>query len=170
MYVSETSTGVARIYRMNWFERAFPIMFLAGSLVFLIGFWHGQITGERDPDLLELTIPIAFLLGGGLLAARGFMNFIALSGSAIELRTIFDRKVLPFDKIGGRRKYLVLGGEDSPSVWHLKVEPNDDRLPILDFEESYYKLDDAFRQWFNALPDLDALDKTRPKTSNFGLV
>ena len=24
--------------------------------------------------------------------------------------------------------------------------------------------------WFNALPDLDEIDKTRPKSSNFGLV
>jgi hypothetical protein len=52
----------------------------------------------------------------------------------------------------------------------LKLEPNDDRIPTLEFEETYYTLDDHFFAWFNALPDLDALDKTTPEKSNFGLV
>jgi hypothetical protein len=55
------------------------------------------------------------------------------------------------------------------SVWHLVLEPNDDRCVKLNIEE-LYRFDDFFYKWFNELPDLDELDKARPKTSNFGLV
>ncbi|MGB8261730.1 MAG: hypothetical protein WCE75_15315 [Terracidiphilus sp.] len=53
-------------------------------------------------------------------------------------------------------------------MWYLKLEPNDDRFRTIEFEESYYRLDEVFYEWFRALPDLDALDKSRPKSSNFG--
>ena len=86
------------------------------------------------------------------------------------MQTIFERRTLPLDKIRGRRRYLDGGGDESPSIWHLKLEPNDDQFPALEFEERYYKLDDHFFAWFNTLSDLDALEKTRPRTSNFGLV
>jgi hypothetical protein len=39
----------------------------------------------------------------------------------------------------------------------------------MDFEKSF-TFDDSFYAWFNALPDLDADDKTVRKDSNFGLV
>ena len=41
-------------------------------------------------------------------------------------------------------------------------------LPI-EFE-SIYSFDKTFYEWFNKLPDLDALDKVNHKNSNFGLV
>ena len=82
---------------------------------------------------------------------------------------ISGKRVLPLAKISGRRRYLDRGGEDSPSVWHLVFESNDDRFSKLDIEE-LYRFDDFFYKWFNALADLDELDKTRPKPSNFGLV
>jgi hypothetical protein len=61
------------------------------------------------------------------------------------------------------------GDTNSPDVWHLVLESDDDRYPRIDLEE-LYRFDEPFYRWFNALPDLDEIDKTRPKTSNFGLV
>jgi hypothetical protein len=168
--VEQYPTGAIRTYRMRSSHRAFCIVLLAVGAFFLAAFWGGAISGTREATFLELLFPIGFLLLGGYLTARAFKNVITLSQTGIELRTLFDRSALPFDKIGGRRRYLDRGGEDTPSIWHLKLEPNDDRFPSVDFEETYYQLDDSFYAWFRALPDLDALDKVRPKTSNFGLV
>ncbi len=166
----ETSGQIARIYRMKSSQRAVGVIFLVVGGFFLFAFWGGAISGERDTTLLELLFPVAFLLFAGFLTACAFRNFIALTESAIELQSLFARKMLPFDKIRGRRRYLDRGDENSPAVWHLKLEPNDDRFPILDIGETSYRLDGSFYSWFNALPDLNALDKLRPKNSNFGLV
>ncbi|MFZ0303284.1 MAG: hypothetical protein WAL75_11375 [Terracidiphilus sp.] len=57
-----------------------------------------------------------------------------------------------------------------PRNWHLKVESDDDRYVSLDFQENAFRFDSAFFDWFKSLPDLDELDKTGPKTSDFGLV
>ena len=59
--------------------------------------------------------------------------------------------------------------EDGSTVF-LKLEPNDDRLPTLEFQKNYYNFDDRFFRWFNELPDLDVEDKKKHMTSNFGLV
>jgi hypothetical protein len=162
--------GTARIYRIGSGQRVFCIVFMALSVFFLIVFWGGAISGRREATWLELMIPIGFLVGGSFLSARAFKNYIGLSVGEIRIQTILDRQTLPFDKIRGRRRYLSRGDDEFPSIWYLKLEPNDDRFPTIEFEESYYTLDDRFFTWFNALPDLDALDKLRAKTSNFGHV
>lgn len=167
--MTECVSGETRIYRIGWGQRVFCIVFMALSVVFLIGFWGGAISGEREATWLELMIPIVLLIMGSFFTARAFRNYIALLQTEIRIQTILGRQTLPLDKIRGRRRYLSRGDGESPSIWYLKLEPNDDRFPPLEFEESHYTLDDPFFRWFNALPDLDALDKLRPKTSNFGL-
>jgi len=166
----ESTVQTERIYRIGSGHRVFCVAFMALSLFFLVVFWGGAIFGTREASLTELLIPIAFLTVGGFFIARAFKNYVTLSPTEITLQTIFDRQTLPFDKIRGRRRYLDNGGPEGGSTWCLKFEPNDDRFPIIEFEETYYRLDDYFRAWFNALPDLDELDKHRLKTSNFGLV
>lgn len=168
--MEQHQTGTIRTYRMRSSHRVFCIILLAVGVFFLVAFWGGAISGTREATFLELLFPIGFLLLGGFLTARAFKNVITLSQTAIELQTPFDRSTLPFDKISGRRRYPDRGDDETPSIWHLKLEPNDDRFPTIDFEETYYKLDDFFYSWFRALPDLDALDKIRPKVSSFGLV
>jgi hypothetical protein len=110
-----------------------------------------------------------FLVFAALITFRGFRNSVLLSDQVIELRGLSGTRALPLDKIRGRRRYLSRGDEDSPDVWHLVFEPNDDRFAKLDIEK-LYRFDDRFYSWFTSLPDLDELDKTRPRTSNFGLV
>ena len=162
--------GATRIYRIGWFQRVFCIVFMGFSVLSLVVFWGGAISGAREASLIEILIPILFLALGGFFTARAFRNYVALSQSDIRLQSLFELQALPFDKIRGRRRYLVKGDYESPSVWHLKVVSDDDRFPTLDFEESYYTFDDYFRTWFRSLPDLDERDKTGPKLSNFGLV
>jgi hypothetical protein len=162
--------GATRIYRIGWGQRVFCIIFMALSVFFLIAFWGGAISGAKETNWIEILIPPLLLTVGGFLTVRAFKDYIALSQSEIRFQTLFELQKLPFDKIRGRRRYLVKGSGRSPDVWHLKVESNDDQFPTLDFEESYYTLDEYFRTWFSALPDLDERDKTGPKPSNFGLV
>ncbi len=162
--------GATRIYRIGWFQRVFCIVFTAFGAFFLIVVWSGVTSGMRDASWIDIVVSIALPIGGGLFIARAFMDYVALSQSEIRRQSLFELQTLPFDKIRGRRRYLVKGDGKSPSVWHLKVEPNDDRFPVLDFEESYYTFDEYFRAWFSALPDLDERDKAGPKPSNFGLV
>ncbi len=111
------------------------------------------------------------LLAGGIFFIYvSFKSYISLSPSAIEYRSPFRRNKLSLDKIRGRRRYLDRGDAQMPSEWRLKIESDDDRYPSLDFQEHYFRFDAAFFDWYKSLPDLDELDKTRPKTSNFGLV
>lgn len=116
-----------------------------------------------------MMIPVVISVGAGLFLIRAFRNAVCLSTTSIEIRSLSGRQVLPLDRVRGRRRYLDRGDEDAPSMWHLVLEPNDDRFPRLDIEE-IYRFDDSFYKWFNGLPDLDELDKSLPKPSNFGLV
>jgi hypothetical protein len=158
-----------RVYRMKSSQRAVTIVLLVGGLIFSVVIWAGVLTGVRDPKFFEMMSPILFSIVAALFTMAAFRNSVRFSGEAIELRSLSGTRVLPLDKVSGRRRYLSKGDENSPSVWHLVIEPNDDQYPKLDLEERY-RFDDNFYEWFNSLPDLDDLDKTRPKPSNFGLV
>ncbi len=113
--------------------------------------------------------PILYTLAATVFTLRSFRNRVRLSQESLELHGLSGTRVLPIQSIKGRRRYLSRGDIDTPSVWHLVLEPDDDRYPKMDIEE-LYRFDEQFYNWFNALPDLDEIDKTRPKSSNFGLV
>jgi hypothetical protein len=61
------------------------------------------------------------------------------------------------------------GSEDGGTTRYLKLEPNDDRLPSLSFPRDC-NFDGVFCDWFNNLPDLDAIDKPKTKSLIFGLI
>ena len=170
----DSSGQSEHVYRMGWGLRVFGIVFTLMSAFFLIAFWGGAISGGRPATLFEMLLPIAFITVGVLLIVSSFKNYVSISQTEISLQTIVKRQTLPLNKIQGRRRYLDKGGYEFPSVWYLRLEPNDDRFPIVEFQEKHYKLDDFFYAWFNALPDLDRMDKEREEkgthTSNFGLV
>jgi hypothetical protein len=86
-----------------------------------------------------------------------FKATVTLSDDAIETYGLLGRAKLRFDEIEGRREYAVTGGgEDAGSTHYFKLEPNDDRLPTLDFIRDY-DFDAAFYDWFKRLPDLDRI-------------
>jgi hypothetical protein len=167
----ENPPPVFRIYRLNWWPRTFALLFLGFSAFFLIGTSWGLLTGQEEAKPLQMVFAVVFLVVGIGLTINFFKTTITFTADAIELNTIFARKKLPFSGIRGRREYVVRGGdvEAGGSTRYLKLVPNDDRLPTLDFMKNY-TFDDAFYRWFNALPDLDAEDNKVHKNANFGLV
>ena len=159
----------SHVYRMNPRQLIVSSAILVGGLVFSVAIWVQVLAGTREPSFYEMTVSVAITLLACVFTVRAFRSSICLSETAIEKRGLTGTITLPLDKIEGRRRYLDQGDDDSPNVWHLVLEPNDDRFPRLDIEE-VYRFDDSFYRWFNGLPDLDELDKRKPKKSNFGLV
>jgi hypothetical protein len=168
--MAKSGEGATRIHRTSLFPRVFAIVFTAFGIVIAVALWGGAIAGTRDASWIELLFPLAFVAIGTLLTVGAFRSYIVLSQAEIVMQSPFGRRILPFVKIRGRRRYLDNGTDESPSLWCLKIQSNDDRFPAIAFAENSYKLDSDFLAWFHALPDLDELDKTRPKPSNFGLV
>jgi hypothetical protein len=143
-------------------QRFVGIVLLTFGLFFGVAIWGGVISGVRAPNFLEMMFPIAFSLFAGVFTLRAFSQLSSSLGNR-------DRVAQHFRPQGIAIRYLAPGDKTSPSVWHLVFESNDDRFVKLDIEE-LYRFDDFFCKWFDELPDLDELDKTQPKTSNFGLV
>lgn len=168
--MAQSTTGTIRAYRMKSSHRAVCIVLLAAGIFFFAVFLVRAIWDTEEVSLPVLLFPILFVLFGVFLTVRSFGNVLTLTQTSIELQTPFGRRALPFDKISGTRRYLAGGGGEGPEVWHIKLESNDDRFQSLDFEESYYTLDEYFDAWFRELPDLDAHTSKRLKTSNFGMV
>jgi hypothetical protein len=166
---SEPSIKISRVYWMKPGQRIVDILLCVVGLFFLVAFWWPVLFGAKQPNFLELMFPVAYLLFSGIFTIKAFRSFVRLSESSIELRSLSGSKLLPFDKIKGQRRYIDHGDQNTPTVRHLVLEPNDDRFPKLDIEETY-RFDNSFYDWFNALPDLDELNKRSPKSSNFGLV
>jgi hypothetical protein len=52
---------------------------------------------------------------------------------------------------------------------YVQLIPDDDRLPTVSFSRDY-RFDAAFEEWLYSLPDLDAAEKARGKSSDFGLL
>lgn len=163
----ETPTKIIRVYRMNGLYRGASLVFLAVASFLVISFWDGIATGQKEPKLLEMILLPIFPIAGGVWVAFAFRSTVTLFDDAIELRTLVKGVRLPFTGIQGRREYVVQS--DDGSTTYLKLEPNDDRLPALEFQQNY-DFDSTFYNWFYQLPDLDELGKTKPKKSNFGLL
>jgi hypothetical protein len=163
----EASPRVTHVYRMNGLYRGASLIFLAVASFLLVAFWGGIATGQKEPKLLEMVLAPLLPIVGGIWVAFAFTSTITLFHDAIELRTLVNRTRLPFTGIQGRREYVV--HTDDGNAHYLKLETNDDRLPTLEFQIDY-DFDSTFYDWFNQLPNLDELDKTKPKKSNFGLV
>jgi hypothetical protein len=152
---------------MRWFRQVLSVLFLVVESLIWIVTWGRVISGDREPRLWDIALPVVLTLGGAFLVASTFSSSVTLFDDAIELRTLLGRKRLSFDQIRGRREYV--SPNSRIATRYLRLEPNDDRLDAVEFEKSY-TFDDEFYAWFNKLPDLDALDKKRQKGSNFGLI
>jgi len=165
---SQPSAGSRRVYRMRTSQRFVWVVFLAFGVLIGVGEVYGVLSGVAQPTFLTTIFPPVFIALTAIGTLRAFSNWISLSDAEFEACTLRGKRVLPRDKVRGRRKYCDDSAE-GPNVWHLVVETNDDRFPKIDIEE-LYQFDDYFYRWFNSLPDLDELDKYKLKTSNFGLV
>ncbi len=165
----ETSIPATRIYRVSWLQRPVALGIFAVWSFFSIAIWVAVLRGDRDPSFYELFGVLCCTLFVGFFVVRAFRSSVSLTETAIVLSSLSGTRILPYDKIRGRRRYYEPGDADSPGSWHLRFESTDDRYPSLEMDE-IYNFDEEFRRWFNSLPDLDQLRRAGPKPSNFGLV
>jgi hypothetical protein len=163
----EEPTRIIHVYRMNGLYRGGSIFFLVVASFFLFAIWGRIATGQKEPKLFEMILAPVLFIAGAVWVAFAFTSTVTLFHDAIELRTLVNRTRLPFTGIRGWREYVVQS--DDGSTRYMKLEPNDDQLPTVEFQQDY-NFDGTFYNWFYQLPDLDELDKTKPKKSNFGLV
>lgn len=154
------------VYRLKWWVRLAASGFLAVSAIFGTAAWLRSANEARNPRFLPMLVSLICFAGGILWTFDAFGSRVTFSPERIEVRGLHGRKSLPLDAVRGRRAYSVSGGGDPViRTRYFKLEPEDDRLPVLDFQRDY-NFDSAFFEWFNKLPDLDSLDK---KKNNFGL-
>jgi len=95
------------------------------------------------------------MITGFLLSSYLFSARIILSYDAIESRSIFGRKRLPFSEIRGRRETVRCSRDGITSKFRLESKIKHGHILYLD---STFTFDDAFYEWLNQLPDLDAED------------
>jgi hypothetical protein len=127
---------------MAWAWRAVSVVYLIGGCFFVIAIWGGVISGDREPKIFDMAVPLVLTVTGAFWVAHSFRTSVALRDDAIELCNLFTKKRLPFDAIRGRREYVSRGARSATR--YLKLEPNDDRLPTLEFEK-HYAFDDVLR-------------------------
>jgi hypothetical protein len=154
MHPVKAAAGAGRVYRSQWWQRALAVLF-----PIMVPLW-GAISGGWD----TVTTAIVFIFCA-YIPACAFMATVTLSDDAIELRTLFSRRRLRFDQIRGRREYVGYGRYGGTR--RFKLEPNDRRLPTLKFDKDY-TFDRVFYDWFNKLPDLDAMDTAKPRDAGLG--
>jgi len=158
-----------RVYRVKTSVRFVGLALVIAGIFFLIVTCYQAISGIQKLTLLEMFFLVFYLSFASVFTVGAFSNWVSLTEADFEVRELTVKKILPVNRIKGRRRYWESGDGDGPGVWHLVLEPNDDRFPKIDIEDNY-SFDDHFYQWFNSLPDLDGPDKLKFGTSNFGLV
>jgi hypothetical protein len=166
----ESSVVVPRTYWLQPFgSRVFPCVLA----VFIFGsHWWPIIFGAKKASLSDFIFPSIYMLMCGVIALISFRSFVRLSEDSIKVSRVWRTKVLPFDRIKGRRRYTEKADPYSTPPRHLVLEPNDDRFPQLNIKEER-EFDESFYRWFDSLPDLDkldGLDAPQSKYSNFSLV
>ncbi len=90
---------------------------------------------DREPKFWKL---FGSLVLGMVFVFAGFQAWaltITLSSDAIELRTLFDRKVLRLDSIGGRREFVKRDSEGDVT-YYLRLVSKDPHVPQLDFQKA----------------------------------
>src|SRR5580658_5333865 len=150
--VQDIAAGGVRVYRLNKVSKFLcffmAAMFLcAGALFFGVSFW---MRGAFGPALL---VPAAGVLFGAIvLCVSAVRARILLSAGSIAVTTIIQTRELAFDQIRGRREYSTRNGTclvlvpKEPGVKSITIAPN-------------FAFDEAWKAWFRALPDLDAMEK-----------
>jgi hypothetical protein len=158
-------TRAKRVYRLSPWIRMFAAAFLLFCLAGLLGLLWSQHEGIQERN------PAQMLEWGGLTAfavcwtGYVFTAVIVLSECAIEKRTALKTTRLRFGEIRGRRETLHRNFDGS-SIRYLQVIPRDPLMPVIKFQK-FYVFDAAFYAWYDDLPDVDAMDRMRKRSSEF---
>lgn len=158
-----------RVYRLNVFKKAVVWIVFLVFLIFATAIWTEVLIGQREAKFVELVGSLFGVLLVGYMCFHAMVSTLTVTDNSVELKTGWGKQCLPKARIRGRRKRYSPGDGEGQGEWYLKLESDDDRFPTLEFEQSY-DFDSEFNRWFESLTNLDELDQTRPKPSNFGLV
>lgn len=100
-----------------------------------------------------IVISLGVTIGGLYESIYAFTSEVLLYQDAIESRSLFGSKRLSFQNIRGRREYKT--GRKTRNIY-LKIESNDGSHALRSEKERNF--DETFYNWFNQLPDLDAIE------------
>lgn len=154
-----------RVYRMSIWIRGFAAAFLLFSVLGLLGLLWSQRAGMQGRSVANLIEWAAIALFAAGWMVYVFSAAIVLTGNAIEKRTVLKTDRLRFDEILGRRE-KIHRNFDGSYIRYLQVIPRDALLPRIQFQK-FYVFDAAFFAWYDDLPDLDAMNRTRNRDSEF---
>lgn len=107
--------------------------------------------GMNPMQPMKALLVLVLIAAASLLLIESFSDVIILTNESIEVRRLFSRRVLPFEKVRGRSEFVVRG--TTGTTRYLRLEPNDAHFPALEFEKAF-NFDDAFYAWFETLPKL----------------
>src|ERR1700739_112609 len=158
-------TRETRVYRLNPWIRIFAVAFLLFSLLGLFGLLWGQhkgVQGRNPAQVLEWGGITAFAVCWAIYV---FSAVIVLSEDGIAKRTPLKTDRLRFIEIRGRRETMHRNFDGS-YIHYLQVIPRDPLMPVIKFQK-FYVFDAAFYAWYDDLPDLDAIDRTRKRDVEF---
>ena len=161
-------TRASRVYRLNPWIRMFAVAFLAFCLLGLFGLLWSQHAGVHPRNPAETVEWGAITLFAVCWTIYVFGAVIVLSQDTIEKRTPLKTDSLRFAEIRGRRE-TVHRNFDGSYIRYLQVVPRDPLLSVIKFQR-FYVFDAAFFAWYDDLPDLDAMDRTRKRDAEFGRI
>jgi len=167
-----SSVPVLRVYRLH--SHVWNTIFCGWALLMAAGHWWSVLFAAKKPTLADYLFSSAYVAIASISTVQSLRSFVHLSKDSIEVSHVWGSKVLPFDKIKGRRRYTEKADPYSTPAQHLVLESSDEQFPRIDIKvKDSYRFDESFYNWFNSLPDLDKMDgieEPRSKYSNFSLI
>ena len=170
MVPTDSPIAVPRTYWLK--PRGLGVFYCVLAAVMLGSHRWPILSGTKKPSLSDFIFPFLYCLIAGFFTVGSFRSFVRLSEDSIKVGRVWGSKILPFDKIEGRRRYTEKADPYSTPARHLVLESNDERFTRLDIKESDI-FDEHFYRWFDSLIDLNELDgieESQSKYANFSLV
>lgn len=148
---------IGRVYRTGfWYRMSYLSYALLGSFALTVPATRRD-WGDGRGHLLVLALGAGMIVFGILFTINAFALRLSFSNSGIEYSSIFGQVYYPYETIRGRHEYTEEWSRGRPH--HYQLWPIDGSEPI-DFKKGAFRFDDAFWNWFYALPDMDAKEST----------
>jgi len=142
----ESSSQVARVYKLHWKWRIFPVALLVLGMIGTCGLLTGRFHPTRRFGMFS---SITLLLAGTVLTAHAFTVKIVLSDDAIQRRGFLENGCLLIGDIRGRSETIVAGRLGITDTW--KLVPQDPKVPTMSVSNSF-NVDNVFYAWLDRIP------------------
>ena len=136
-------------YLLAAWKRA--LYFLLGVLLTAGGLFFCFARGAGSDRLASQVSTVFFLVGGAYMVAFALRSRLVIEGSHIEVRGAFREQAADLDDIEGFRTIRSRNGT------YTRLCLKEDRGAIT--MPRSFDTDEAFRKWFQQLPDLDKRDR-----------